>query len=138
MRVPATRGRGAQIRVSWPDGDYIGTWSWIKSIDGYTKRRNVLQAMREASRQGASRQIDKDKCVACGATSNLTIDHKSITFIAIAESYMKKNNPAIEHDRSGGWRLEDPQAVIDFHDAKADYQVLCVSCNSSKGRKHSP
>lgn len=116
---------------------YAGTWSWRASIVGYSMGKNVMQAMRLAIRSGTFGAFIKSlECAECKATENLTVDHKTVPFKTIAENFIAEfDNPLIQNDSEGGWSLQDPTHFMIYHDALADYQTLCRSCNSSKGDK---
>lgn len=127
------KGNGLCIDVDCPEEEYKGRWSWVKSIDGYSHRKNVFQAMRLASRKGTFGDVDKVSCASCGVGSLLSVDHKSTSFNEIAKRFFTKfGDPGIAHT-SDGWQLLDELSFVSFHDEIADYQVLCVSCNSKKG-----
>jgi hypothetical protein len=116
---------------------YKGTWSWRASIVGYNMGKNVMQAMRLATKAGTfGAFVRSSECAECRATEDLTTDHKTVPFRTIAENFIAEfNNPLIKNDSDGGWSLQDPTHFMIYHDALADYQTLCRSCNSSKGAK---
>ncbi|MGO2511782.1 hypothetical protein [Marinomonas polaris] len=37
-RVLPKQGNAPAVYVFWSDEEYTGSWSWVKSIDGYDKR----------------------------------------------------------------------------------------------------
>lgn len=134
-RVSPKKGSAMAVHVSWPAGDYTGSWSWVRSVDGYDDRQSVIKAMREASRSGTFSGVTKDFCAQCRSTERLTVDHKSVSFSKIVELFIRNHGePDIEHFEFG-WKLVDPGSFVDFHDGMADYQVLCVSCNAKKGTR---
>ena len=134
-RIRPPKGTGACISVQCPEENYEGIWSWIKSIDGYCTGKNVMQAMRAASRKGTFAQASGACCASCGATERLTVDHKSIAFVEITKRFSQAvGDPDIVHGQEG-WTLVDEGSFIAFHDKLADYQVLCVSCNAKKGAR---
>lgn len=134
-RVKPAIGKGVAVRVSWPAKQYIGPWSWVKNVDGYSHRKNLVGAMRATSRSGTFQGITKDICVECGSDSRLGVDHKSTPFCEIVESFISEHSePDIEYGNTG-WQLVSPKAFLEFHDSVADYQVLCISCNSKKGAR---
>lgn len=132
-RIPAFAGSGGRIEVT--HGDYRGPWSWIKSIDGYDERVNLLQAMRSASRVGTFANVVLQGCAVCGSTEDLTVDHKTVAFSVIATRFIEKHGSPKLRNSERGWELcdSDGSRFLVFHDEIADYQVLCRSCNSKKG-----
>lgn len=135
MRVVPLKGTGASVRVICQEEQYEGPWSWVKSIGGYDQRKNLTQAMRQALRSRTFAEVVKTRCVQCGTHKRLSVDHKSIPFVAIKEKFVSGfGEPEIENIGEG-WQLVDPGEFTRFHDAVADYQVLCVSCNAKKGAR---
>ncbi len=132
-RVAPNQGNAPAVYVSWPDENYIGSWSWVRSINGYDKRQNLLSAMRVASQAGTFRRVTKVACVQCGGIDQLAVDHKNTPFSKIARQFITQHGEPEIKNVDFGWRLVDPIPFLTFHDAIADYQVLCVSCNSKKG-----
>ena len=124
------------ISVVCPSEKYSGTWSWNKSIDGYCKEKNTIQAMRTAIRSGTYADHEMTSCESCGNDADLTVDHKSTPFSEIALQFNREHgSPCIYNMNGYGWLLKDKHAFVGFHDAIADYQTLCRSCNSAKGSK---
>ena len=71
---------------------------------------------------------------------DLTVDHRYIPFVMIAKSFIDTEpNIEITNDNKGiGWVIKDPnilKAWQHFHEERANYQILCRSCNSTKGKK---
>ena len=132
-RCDPLKGVGLSVSVQCNDEAYTGRWSWVKSIDRYSERTNVLQAMRAAIRYGSFGQVAKKLCASCGATDRLTVDHKSVSFSRIASKFIAEHGMPRLVNVGNGWQLRDDRQFLEFHDALADYQVLCVSCNSKKG-----
>ncbi len=128
--------KNRMISVVCPSESYVGTWSWVKSINGYDEAKNATQAMRTASRKGTFKNHINTSCAKCGSTSRLSTDHKSVSFSEIANQYIQtQGQPNIVNIDQFGWVLKNEQQFIEYHDAIADYQTLCRSCNSSKGIK---
>lgn len=132
-RCEPLKGNGLSIVVRCNDEGYTGRWSWVKSIDGYSNRQNTLQAMRAAIRYGSFGRVSKDCCASCGTSERLTVDHKSVSFARIVAKFMETYGMPRLINVGNGWQLRDESQFISFHDALADYQVLCVSCNARKG-----
>ena len=133
QRASPKLGSAPAVHVSWPAGDYTGSWSWVRSIDGYDDRQNLLSAMRVASRSGTFQSVAFNICVHCGSTDRLTVDHQSIPFSRIVELFINEHGKPEIVNVDFGWQLVDPKQFLDYHDRLADYQVLCISCNAKKG-----
>ena len=122
------------------DGITWTVWSWNKAITGLSHSVNLTQAMRLAvtNQIQAYRATSKQVCNFCGHDKNLSVDHKSKPFCFIRDEFIQ-SNPHITNSiesRGNGWRICFPElnhAWQKFHDASADYQMLCSSCNSIKG-----
>jgi len=124
------------ISVDCPSESYSGTWSWNKSINGYDESKNVLQAMRSAIRKGSYGQQQKTVCAICGEKQSLTVDHKTTPFKTISTRFIEEHgSPDVVNIDGFGWVLKDESCFIVYHDAIADYQTLCRSCNAKKGAK---
>jgi 5-methylcytosine-specific restriction endonuclease McrA len=119
--------------------------SWNKAIDAKPidakRRQDVAQACRAAIvpllndiRQFAT------ECEYCGNTDNLQVDHKTTPFSSMFEEWFEQN-PNVDTGtglKQIGHNLIKPEEFdswIEYHDARADYQILCRSCNASKGKK---
>lgn len=79
------------------------------------------------------------ECAVCGAIDDLTTDHVTPPFVAIAREFLKIH-PVIELRtvQGCGDLIASPDIEaewIAFHAARAVYQLLCRSCNSSKGAR---
>jgi hypothetical protein len=124
------------------DGTTWTIWSWNKAIVGESSLKNLTQAMRNSviHQVGIYRATSRQVCSACGSHKNLNVDHKTKPFSLIKNEFIEKN-PNIIHSiesRGNGWNIFWPElktAWQKFHEAHADYQVLCSSCNSRKGTK---
>jgi hypothetical protein len=97
--------------IAHADGASWVVWSWIKgrSAEGsYASEWNA--AMRAAVRDkitkffsGASKQ-----CELCGSESDLTVDHRTVPFSALARQ-SERNIETLANDGDGrGWYLRDP------------------------------
>ena len=119
-------------------------WSWHKAIDGLQDycKRDLDMAMRNAIKDQI-RSYRKDaerKCAECGASHNLTVDHMDIPFSVLCDDFIGINPKIKTSIRSnsdgGGWFICDKDmldAWREAHAARATLQILCLSCNSSKG-----
>jgi 5-methylcytosine-specific restriction endonuclease McrA len=120
-------------------------WSWVKAVDGYNFSKNVTHALREAIKDQLFDYavLAESVCIRCGATKNLSVDHKTKSFTKIASEFrilFPRLNYEIsnKHD-GGGWVLNNSSveaAWQEYHQKHADYQILCRSCNSAKGARH--
>lgn len=134
-RIQPKIGSSPSVSVVCPSIGYQGAWSWVKSIDGYDESKNVDQAMREASRRGSFSEVSLDRCASCGRSDRLSVDHRPSPFSEIKRLFIKQYGiPEIRHVGQG-WELIDAEKFLAFHDLIADYQVLCISCNSAKGNR---
>lgn len=129
--------RNMQIRHF--EGESFGDWSWRKTISPPKELQEAYAAMRKAIQPelDAFRKQSSPECMSCGSTEHPTTDHKTIPFLQIAQAYIEQYDiPERYHGGNGmGWLLVEPDLWIDFHWEMADYQILCRSCNSSKGAK---
>jgi hypothetical protein len=117
--------------------------SWNKAIDAkpehIKRRQDVKQACRAALRplMDELRQYAIE-CERCKSTKFLQVDHKSIPFNTIFEEWFEQN-PNVDtgtgHNQIGHnlINLQDLNSWLDYHNQRADYQILCRSCNASKG-----
>ena len=126
------------------DGEHYVTWSWNRAISGV----NILnQAFRKAV-EPQMRVIAlhlPDLCSHCQAKEYLTVDHLAVPFSTIMADFLKmfpdvnSENGLANAGKGGGWYIKDPELKSiweDFHSKHATYQVLCRSCNASKGVKN--
>ena len=124
------------------DGDTSEVWSWNKAIEGYNHSANVIRALRSAIKEQTDEYANSNPavCVICGSDKNTSVDHKSRSFSKLAHEFTLKNprlDCSVSNEGVGlGWKLAH-QATLDawleYHKAHADYQILCVPCNSKKG-----
>ena len=129
-----SKSKHRMISVDCPSESYSGTWSWNKSIDGYSDKKNTLQAMRSAIKNGSFGKHPKVLCAVCRDDQGLAVDHKTTAFSKIASSYIADHgSPDITNISGFGWVLNDEKHFLRYHDSIADYQTLCRSCNSKKG-----
>ena len=135
------------IEVLQDNGEWI-THSWRKTIVPTTEWQDLQKAMREAVAEHGMkkyRESAEKVCCYCGALSDLGVDHKSKSFDEIMQTFVTGYAtehgayPAIKDGAMGqGRELVDPVVLaqwIAYHDGAADFQILCRSCNSSKGKK---
>jgi 5-methylcytosine-specific restriction endonuclease McrA len=128
-------------------------WSWRTAIQiahardpqearQARERQKVVLALRHAIKSDMEdfrHSQHPYECAVCGASNDLTTDHKKPPFSLIAGEFLKDRGPIALRDvpgHSGIIADEDLEAQwITFHAARAVYQLLCRSCNSSKGAR---
>jgi 5-methylcytosine-specific restriction endonuclease McrA len=141
------------VNPSWLDTRHIhvlvnGQWqefSWVKAINGRPKR--PLHVVLRKSIMGRMQKYRKkhraSPCAACWASGDdieMTVDHVNPTFSEIAEAFIaqEKQIDIIDGPAGYGKKVADPAQEarwLQFHDERAVYQLLCRSCNSSKGQR---
>lgn len=130
-------------------------WSWNKAIvfahardpeeaRATRERQQVMSALRlavKADMEDFRVAYEPQECAAywCRSTEDLTTDHVKPPFIAIARAFLELH-PVIELRSvpGSGCAIACPDLEaewIAFHAARAVYQLLCRSCNSSKGAR---
>jgi 5-methylcytosine-specific restriction endonuclease McrA len=128
-------------------------WSWRTAIQiaharnpdearAARERQKVLLALRYAVKPDMEDFRDSQQpyeCAGCGCDEALTTDHKKPPFSLIAGEFLNEH-PVIElrdvPGHSGVIADVDLEAEwIAYHAARAVYQLLCRSCNSSKGAR---
>jgi 5-methylcytosine-specific restriction endonuclease McrA len=122
------------------DGEKWDSFSWNECINprdllGAAMRAAVVDDI-EDFRVSAQPQC----CNQCGSTNDLTVDHKDLPFKKIRENFIEQN-PIIDLDWGppGSPRIFADINLeakwIAYHSAHSNFQILCRSCNSSKGAK---
>lgn len=124
-----------------------GEWqskSWRKMIYPVSKEQDAKRIMRHAIRSDMNDFISSTSdrfCQHCFGEENLTVDHVSPPFDEIANDFiMIYGIPEFEDPPPGHvvkiFNCMDLEAKwVAFHASFACYQVLCRSCNSSKGAR---
>jgi hypothetical protein len=121
------------------DGANYEVWSWRKAV---TPVNNKTLALRSAIQHQLDAFLKESApiCISCGSTKDLTTDHRNVPFSVLATTFLL-NNPYLEilNDNSGtGWVIKDKSMLElwqNFHKEQATYQILCRSCNATKGTK---
>jgi hypothetical protein len=125
--------------------------SWNKAISPRSSLQVIKKAMRMSVYTDTKdiREILLEVAPVCANDSDqcnydfpLELDHKDTSFDHIASRWLRVNGePEIvqrEENKGAGWFFKD-QAVeadwIAYHAYQANYQLLCKSCNASKGSK---
>lgn len=134
------------LRVRYPGkaaNDELEPFSWNKAIS--PKKAETLA--KEAMRKAVADQIDEVRqcvepvCEECGKamdSKDVCVDHL-YPFSVLAEQFFDQIGglPELKDGPAGAGRvLADPSLENDwvvFHAENACYQVLCRSCNASKG-----
>lgn len=126
----------------FPSGDWRDiSWNRIISPKGETTR--IHNALRTAVWQDLQDALDSIKpcaCAHCGAIDNLSTDHAEKPFSQIANEWLAINGtPVLVDCESGGGKqfadIGQEASWVTFHAGNAVYQILCRSCNSSKGNR---
>lgn len=126
-------------------GDIREYRSWNKQIDDPKRERRDYMNPRIAMRAAVVDEMQShlgQECVGCGGRQDLTVDHHTRPFSAIAGEFLQACGGTLDTDnppgqKSGQW-IADPElleAWREYHRICADYQTLCRSCNSSKGNR---
>lgn len=126
----------SQNGVAWT------SFSWNKAIDRPDPKQRILTAMRKAVWNGKRMDywVNNEKvCAVCSSTENPCVDHNKTPFIEIANLYIATFGVAepIDGLPGEGPVMQDLDRLqwVEFHDLMADFQMLCRSCNSSKGAR---
>lgn len=125
-----------------------GAWSeksWRKLISPITANQKAKKVMRDIvsdEMRDYMASAEPKVCAYCGTIENLTVDHVYPPFTSIASDFIKENGvPKIEKgkdcfgpiNRFADMNLE--ANWIEYHSARAVYQILCGPCNSAKGAR---
>lgn len=125
-----------------------GIWearSWRKWINPLTPEQEAKLIMRHvvySDMRGFRLSQEPQECAACGAVDDLTTDHFAPPFDEIASGFILENGLPEIVGPSEKTKVVSEFANfavkakwIAYHAALATYQILCRSCNSSKGKK---
>lgn len=154
-----TSSRCLCIKIKGREEDDISYVNCIRNIFGkFKKQEKDLKKVQEAFRQeieGTSRReyfhskLDEVEkiglswhgiCEQCKTKGVITSDHKTYPFKMILRDFLNQEQIKEEHVQVhyvDGWsRIKDKEFAskwIKFHDDKAEWQLLCRSCNSHNG-----
>lgn len=125
------------------EGRDLEAVSWKKLIVGTSKEIDAKKAMRRTIALDMNR-FKRDKelvCEVCKSIEYPTVDHIEPSFDWIAQEFIRTHGlPEIGAmpDRSGNHIVnrDVKWQWINFHKMHAKYQILCRSCNSSKGNRN--
>ena len=145
-RVPHKPGQkpARHLECTCPEwGVYDAPFSWRKAVqklsDAQYKKWVTNQAMREAIQPDQKAWLVKQEkvCTICHSTENPQADHREIPFLKIQSSFADQfGEPEVKYDDAElRWKIKNEQQWIEFHNGAATYQVLCRSCNASKGAR---
>lgn len=119
--------------------------------DLYDERVDILNNIKSAFRTAINTQTshyylscNKKYCTNCLSTSNLEVDHKNVPFQQIWDEFILNNNINITNiaitkstdKKDFRYYLVDSQLNnewYEYHKNKAQLQLLCQTCNNSKG-----
>jgi 5-methylcytosine-specific restriction endonuclease McrA len=118
-------------------------WSWSKDIKGRNLLADTKAVMRREVQPHMAVYMEhslQHECRLCGAANDLTVDHENPPFIKIVESYVDAFGwpEIVERPSKIGNMIKSRDVAFawyTFHASQANYQILCRSCNSSKGAK---
>ena len=126
------------------DGQNFEVWSWNRAISGGNIVDEALRRGIEIATLNAAAELPKE-CAHCQSRDKLTVDHKDPPFSTIASDFLKLYpEPAPDkwltnNKQGGGWIIGDLDFLRlwrSYHDQRATYQMLCRSCNASKGNRN--
>jgi hypothetical protein len=126
------------------DGQNFEVWSWNRAISGGNIVDEALRAGVAIQMMNAAAELPRE-CTHCQRRDTLTVDHKDTPFSTIASDFLKlypdhaPERWLINNKQGGGWRIGDLDFLNlwrDYHDKRATYQMLCRSCNASKGKRN--
>lgn len=152
VQMPGATGAIRRVNPSYPnsdprhvrffiDGEEVAA-SWRKSIEGRKPKNDMMRALRLAIQPCMYEFKDAVKeqgCTHCGGEDNLQVDHVWPPFDEIAQRFLDSRNGDIKlvNEKNGiGWVMGDLDVEAEwvaFHASRAEYQILCRSCNASKG-----
>lgn len=116
--------------------------SWRKAIEGKNPKSDLQRALRVAIApclREFKDAMEGQDCNHCGSTEYLQVDHVYPPFQEILEAFIAHKGEDIElkNEANGiGWVIADIDVEAEwvaFHASRAEYQILCRSCNASKG-----
>lgn len=137
--------------MAWPaDEEQVRPFSWRKEINlGNDEQRRdwyrLVAAMRKAIRGQRDEfwQAAPRLCITCGESTaeRLAVDHKWPPFSALMASFIAENggaDPEVKSLDYGGVELageDELKRWQAFHRGRAEFQILCTTCNSKKGAR---
>jgi hypothetical protein len=126
-----------------------GVWaarSWRKLITPLSELQRAKTIMRAVIRTDIREYMESaepQECAQCESVDDLTVDHVAPPFDYIAAAFIEENGIPEIHIPENPFniidRFECPDLEakwIAFHASMACYQILCRSCNASKGKRH--
>lgn len=123
----------------WSEGRWQ-PYSWNKAITG--RNDDLNKAMRASIAEDLQEfriACKPQRCAICKTGRDLTTDHMIDSFKTIAADFLKGKKIDLVDGPPGGGKMFASQDVeadwIAYHASRATYQLLCRSCNSSKGAR---
>lgn len=126
-----------------------GVWegrSWRKMIEQNatpeSEAKRVMRHLISSDLREFMSEMDPAFCINCLSDDDLTVDHVKPPFSAIADEFIKlhglpeiedNQNPKMVTKQFKDFNLE--AKWVHFHAENATYQILCRSCNASKGNR---
>lgn len=132
-----------QLHVLFEGAKKYRIVSWTQCCKGkVTKKDPLTSAMRQAIKRQITiyknSNIDK-KCVLCGSTDNIEVDHYPIKFVDIKNDFLINNTHTSPqefdwHPKRGYSMFKPCDKVFKtkwqkYHHSKATYRYLCSKCN---------
>lgn len=132
----------AHLYVAYEEDGEMTSFSWVNCIYPKSERQKRHVVMRESIACDIEdfRATAGAECEACGNTAFLQVDHLSPPFSWIADEFLSENGEfEITRTPDGVGNMfadiELEAKWIAFHASHAVFQMLCRSCNASKGAK---
>jgi hypothetical protein len=140
-RLPEFPKNTRHVEMSVAGGP-VESRSWLGMIDGWSPLAEVKKAMREHASKHM-RDFMKASvpiCAKCRSNADLTVDHMCIPFDTLANNFLSKYTTLPKLEKRGHvCEVFSDDCIRDdwlrFHNSQANYQILCRSCNASKGKK---
>lgn len=135
-------GDPRHLHQIFPDGSTEAI-SWNKCITPLKPYQELSRVLRDAVRCDTlefNQLCQPQECAICGCTEMLQTDHVSPSFSEIQRQFTEAyGTPSIEPRSDGvGYQFvnpDDEDRWYLFHADRACYQLLCRSCNASKGAR---
>ena len=129
------------VRVKYPDGSWDGiSWNNCISEKSAVQMLKIVLRAEVASDICEARQVMEPICARCGSTDYPTVDHMYESFDSIATAFIAQHGPieTVPYKPGGEDMMADRDLAgkwIHLHASRASYQILCRSCNASKGKR---
>ena len=115
---------------------------WINPLSPVQEAKRVMRFCVSEDMREFMESCDEKKCNSCGSNQDLTVDHVYPPFDDIANAFIDaKGVPEIVGPSDVSRVINEFADInneaswISFHASHAIYQILCRSCNASKGKR---